>query len=240
MATNQLSDQDRTAIKKAVDHLFGRAITHFPCPLQTMDERRDLYWCSRTDQQLQALSELHTDRIAVFRNHYEVELSIGHEAYAMFLKRADSSDNDDYFWGAPMMGGVIPLERIRQRVPKAEDLLSWLGTTKKLGAECALAFPTFMELLRMCSTAGQVRRVLPELVDFMPSTVKLILGKQTRASNVPFEWSAFDRSRVEQLTNTMAKCMLLAHNTDDPHSWAKRGDYTWPVITQAGALEQED
>lgn len=232
MATNQLSDNDRSSIQTAMDQLFGRVITHFPCPLQTMDERRDLFWCSLDNTQLHALKVMHEHRTSVFYNRSEATISIDQEHVQIFLKKHDSSDNAGYFWGAPQQSDHVSLDRVYSRVPKAPELMEWLETTRTLGAECALAMVTFLELLRMCSTPGQVRRVLPELVDFMPTKIKLLLGKQTRASNTPFEWSAFDRSRVEQLTNTMAKCMLLAFNENQPHTWTRRGENTWPVINQ--------
>lgn len=229
MASNQLSDQDRNAIILGVDHLFGRALTHFPCPLQTMDERRDLHWCALDVNQLHALKEMASIREGIFSMRSGVHISV--DDVDLFLNRDDSCDKDSYFWGAPVhVTESISICTVAGRVHKAAELFTWLQHTSALGDDLAHADESFMELMKMCTTAGQVRRVLPELVDFMPTSVKLILGGQRRASSTPFEWSAYDRDKVEHLTNTMAKCMLLVQNASTPHRWSERNNYTWPTI----------
>lgn len=235
MATNQLSDRDRGDIMLAVDRLFGRVIKHLPCPLHTMDERRDLHWCTLSEQQVQALVELHDFQREIFYTRSGVKIAVHN--LDLHLTKVDS-DDDGYFWGAPTNYEVpIPEATVMARIPKSRALFEWLDLTSDLGRQIVVADATFYELMKMCKTLGQIRRVLPELVDFMPLNVKQTLAKQVRASSAPYEWSAFDRSRVEQLTDTMAKCLLMSENSSLT-KWSERNQHTWAIINSLHTVEK--
>lgn len=243
MASNQLSDQDRKAIRDGVNHLFGRAVGALPCPLVTMDERRDLAWCMLDDEGLHALKTLtasFSSPLDIFQARAGIKMTVVDFDLHMTRKDADDGAGGGYFWGTEYTseGPHVKMDVLARRVPKHKALLHWLDTTWILSKDIVLAHACFHELMGFCKTAGQIRRVLPELVDFAPQKVKIILSKQQRASSTPFEWSAFDRTRVEQLTDTMAKCMLLT--TSETIKWSNRSDHTWPVVDALHREESSD
>jgi hypothetical protein len=112
----------------------------------------------------------------------------------------------------------------------AKTLLSWARNYAQLVGECESAIKTCKELIAMINTAGQLRRMCPEMVQYLPEEKRLALEMQPRTSAVPHDWSAFPRNRVYRMVETMAKCWMIPRGDDryaqkritehQPNEWA--------------------
>ena len=63
--------------------------------------------------------------------------------------------------------------------------------------------------MNMALTAGQLKRMVPDLLKYLPDDKRDMLHQQVRASTLPFEWAAYDRDRVERAITYIAKCHML-------------------------------
>lgn len=66
-------------------------------------------------------------------------------------------------------------------------------------------------------TVGQLIRAIPDLHKYLPRDRQELLQQQKRSSNMPYEWGAFDRSRIDHLQGVMAKASLMPKQGDE---WA--------------------
>jgi hypothetical protein len=93
----------------------------------------------------------------------------------------------------------------------AAGVLDWMRTSLEDAREVHNARKVLIEdLLEMCVTAGQMRRMVPELLKYLPADKVQCLHNQVRASSLPYDWAAYPREDVERATTYMAKCHMLA------------------------------
>lgn len=88
-------------------------------------------------------------------------------------------------------------------------VLDWMRTAINDTAEARSARNVFEDLLRMSKTAGQMKRMVPELLKYIPPEKSAALHNQVRASSLPFEWAAYDRFAVDRAITYIAKCHML-------------------------------
>lgn len=65
------------------------------------------------------------------------------------------------------------------------------------------------DLLGMCKTAGQMKRMVPELLKYISPEKSAALHNQVRASSLPYDWAAYDRNAVDRAITYIAKCHML-------------------------------
>lgn len=84
------------------------------------------------------------------------------------------------------------------------------------------------DLLNMCKTAGQMKRMVPELLKYIPPEKSAALHNQVRASTLPYEWAAYDRNAVDRAITYIAKCHMLTGLGKPHRQRMDRGQYaTW-------------
>ena len=91
-----------------------------------------------------------------------------------------------------------------------ETFLEWITSTAKLRIELIEAKQTIDNLLSMAKTAGQIKRMVPDLLQYLPVDLRKAYRDQVRASSLPFEWAPYPRDRVERLLTALGKGHLLA------------------------------
>lgn len=90
----------------------------------------------------------------------------------------------------------------------------WVVNFGTLHSEVAEAWVCMNEIVKMITTAGQLRRMIPDLIQYLPKERAEALGKQVRASSLPYDWSAYDRSKVQRMLDATSKCYLISsHNS---------------------------
>ena len=102
----------------------------------------------------------------------------------------------------------------------------WARPAGQLVMEMHEAWETVRQLVNMASTAGQIKRMVPELLNYLPKEKAEALRAQKRSSSIPYEWSAYDRKRVQRMLFCAAKCYLLPKGDgkieDPPNVWVER------------------
>jgi hypothetical protein len=232
MASNQLSDTTIQNIKDSADTLFGRVFEGYPCPLD-MDQRRELSWCMYSPEELARIKSLWADcGKSIFNTYTSVQFEIlGHPV--RFYEILTDEDHSDQFFAIRNEGLQISETLIHERLgPLAgKALLAWVRGAVQISHEIHSANSCLGDILQMASTPGQLKRMLPDLLQYLNASERNILLSQTRGSSMPYEWAAYDRNKVNELAVTMAKCKLLPESTGErPISWESRSSNTWPIL----------
>lgn len=125
---------------------------------------------------------------------------------------------------------------------KADALIEWAETCATMWKDVVESTETLQQLFAMIKTAGQLRRMVPELFRYMPKENQLAFEDQKRASTLPFEWAGYDRARVERLVGTLLKCQLL-QGTTKPRMIAamQQNNFSWAsLLPDAERVQEED
>ncbi len=121
-------------------------------------------------------------------------------------------------------------------VEKGKELLEWMKMCADMRDELILANRTLADIFRMAVTAGQIKRMVPDLLQYIPAKQRAAFEEQKRASTVPFEWAPYPKKNIDGMLLQISKGHLLSnmgkprneHATIellDYHTWARYG--TW-------------
>ena len=92
---------------------------------------------------------------------------------------------------------------------KFDELLQWARDAATMDEELQNAVKVLNDIFGMIKTAGQLRRMVPELFQYLPPEQRASFEGQKRVSTLPFEWTPYPRDCVEKMITTVNKCHLL-------------------------------
>jgi hypothetical protein len=118
-----------------------------------------------------------------------------------------------------------------------DEVISWMKQTAAMRSELIIANKALEEIFGMAATAGQIKRMVPDLLQYLPTAQRIAFEEQKRASTVPFEWAPFPKSNVDVMLTQINKGHLLQNmrkpgrqqysvKTIDHCTWA-RSDCQW-------------
>lgn len=135
---------------------------------------------------------------------------------------------DDQYTQWPVVTEETLIERLGAE--PAQKLMEWVRACALMDEEIFNAQQVIEDLFGMIKTAGQLRRMVPDLFQYLPEDAREAFADQKRASSLPFEWAAYDRGKVDRMLGTFHKCHLLrglekpsmakASREDDAFSWS--------------------
>ena len=235
--STRLGNKDKEDILAELNRLLGRSWKMFPCPFEDVGMVRiyngihrveELDMITALDNAGYNVRHCFADAAAVIwtslkGDMYEIHMRLGREIRDLpkvdsrFLYKPDATNIN-------LRHGEDSL-----RLSCGNDwgiFQEWVINQGSLYDEMKSAWDTVNEIVNMTSTAGQIRRMVPELLDYLPKDKAEALRAQKRASNVPYKWSAFDRNRVQRALHALAKCHIMpkVHGciTDLPNMCSKR------------------
>ena len=121
---------------------------------------------------------------------------------------------------------VIPLRVFESALgeARAAEFKEWAQAAALCQVKHDRARATIGDLTRMTSTYGQLRRMVPDLVNYLGPQARLLLDSQERKSPFPPEWAASPKDNIEHLLLALAEWHLLSgskrHDTNRYFSWA--------------------
>ena len=108
---------------------------------------------------------------------------------------------------------------------EAKSVLDWANAACECNTRHREAIGTIEDICKMLSTSGQLRRMVPELVGYLPPHSQAALAEQTRASPFPAQWATYPKDRVERLVACLAEGHLVKgiskRSVDSNYSWAE-------------------
>ena len=102
-----------------------------------------------------------------------------------------------------------------------DEVISWMKQCAVMREELIIANKALQEIFDMAQTAGQIKRMVPDLLQYLPARQRAAFEEQKRASTVPFEWAPFPKANVDVMLAQINKGHLL-HNMRKPG----QGSYT--------------
>lgn len=132
----------------------------------------------------------------------------------------------------PVIDTVECIKRLGQA--KFDALWSWALAADQMTREIANALDVSSELLDMVKTAGQLQRMVPDFMRYVTPAAQAALSSQKRASQLPFEWAAYPRDKVDQMLITLGKCDLVKGlvTEDTKHMIFGGEQFSWALIRE--------
>lgn len=115
---------------------------------------------------------------------------------------------------------------------KWDHFWQWAHAADSMSREISNALDVASDLLGMVKTAGQMSRMVPEFERFLSAEHREALGSQKRASQLPYEWAAYDRAKVDAMMITLGKCDLIRGLVgENTKGWHFGGEgFSWAII----------
>ena len=199
MATKRLSEYDRRQIKNAIKEITGKADNFYPFPIQDNDEIKK--W-------------LHTLVPLILKDAYDIlaqrvnENFFNHSTYTEVVFYTDMHKYD-----------FMPVHEYMPRFtynltednPHWGEITDWAFKRCALQKEVVLAESYLCRAIDACSTAGQIKRILPELIGLLPEGIKSSIFQAARISRFPGAWKDEQEPEIETAAhNTLVKCSLMS------------------------------
>lgn len=94
---------------------------------------------------------------------------------------------------------------------KGRELLEWMKMTADMRGELILANKTLSDIFNMAATAGQIKRMVPDLLQYLPVKQRQAFEEQKRASTLPFEWAPYPKKNIDGMLLQISKGHLLSN-----------------------------
>jgi hypothetical protein len=90
-----------------------------------------------------------------------------------------------------------------------DEVISWMKHTAIMRDELIIANKALQDIFDMAQTAGQIKRMVPDLLQYLPVNLRLAFEEQKRSSTVPFDWAPFPKAHVDVMLTQINKGHLL-------------------------------
>jgi hypothetical protein len=118
-------------------------------------------------------------------------------------------------------GGPLPSETY-------DEFIAWANAAAACDARQTEARSVINDIIKMLSTAGQLRRMVPELVQYLPAQIQKDIADQQRASPFPEEWASYPKDKVEKMLAALAEGHLF-HGMGKRDVSRQGAAYSWAV-----------
>lgn len=208
-----ISQRMAEGIKDEVARLLGRGRTTFECPLNAQERQALWHGMFHPDvlcafdllRRCKYPMETHETHVARFETDLEGETYI-----INFWNYEQGLDHPLLHWHGE---SYHTFNQVAKAFPQSREywpeFVQWIQNTGRIEKEFFAAQETLAHLLNFCNTIGQLTRAVPELAQYLTREKRETLQGQKRASNMPFEWSTFDRSSIDVLQFSLAKAHLM-------------------------------
>jgi hypothetical protein len=198
---SRVSSSDWTSLIQSLELMLCRLIVANRVKFDPV-----IFWeSSWHDEYMQAVRVIRSSTERPFAHHRTryIPIKVSEEEQYSLRISLGCSGLVNYIHPEPM-----PIERASKLDPTF-DLLQWMRQCHDIETEVRAAYSVLIEVVNMASTAGQLQRMVPDLMRYLPAQYSKQVSNQRRRSSLPALWYHVDRARVRAATNTIAKCYLL-------------------------------
>lgn len=200
------------------------------------------YWWERGMPQgyLEAIhlitAESNMDRYHVFDLDARVHLPIHVSPTEVYNVRLYSNMAHEMFVPyKPLM--PLAAHRIATNAEDYHQLVSWMRQCNEIYTQVDSAYTVLKQTIDLVTTAGQLKRMVPDLLRYLPTQAREMVANQKRRSSLPGGWMQVDRKALREAVDLIAKCYLLPACSDV--KLAKMNDWHWAFKVD-GAQERFD
>lgn len=237
MATPHFGIKLKSDLDSALDTLLGRPIAAYPCPLTPVEQAG--LWLGFLPDHLQAAYKVFKDEHLYTNSledaNQEFCLNVGGKLFDIHLRTQPfKSLNAPIEWvedhcvrNSQYLRLLVDGGKIASLIPSSADaFFDWVRNRAAIATEFTEALATLRCVLEMVTTVGQLRRMIPDVIEYLPEDKQRIIREQQRASSLPAQWAVFDRAAVHRATCALAKAHLMPPDKANQLQWSMRWHHT--------------
>lgn len=217
MASNQIAPSVLEDIRKSMSRLMARAVLFNPCPLVSYTDIRTFWHRTCEPDAVTAWETLVSHNYEMYScSTQNIDFRAGGGLWLVTLRMESAFDDQS---GDPLLlkpklapADDIPAIVLSERLFEGtsctmKEFTDWVDVCRQLHGEIADGLEVFEEVKSLVHTPGQLVRLIPEFIQYLPEHIRQRLG--TRQSALPEGATTIDHRRVTGLANTLAKCYLM-------------------------------
>ena len=210
MATKRLTDWDRNALQNAVERMLNKLITSAELPDGRSKEIWAAMWMSCLSPEERTAIDVLAETGAL-SSDYQNKFTITPPGYAAH----------NVCYNRLKMPSMIPTMEAQNS--RYDRVAKWVGETVAATDRRDTNFEFFKNVLRACGSGGQIIRVLPYLINYLPDDVRVSLSDAERRSRWPtsLKKPPYHNEAVEELHNTLALVALLPDIEGGSRPWVE-------------------
>jgi len=112
----------------------------------------------------------------------------------------------------------------------AGPFLEWAKMAHNIRLEAEASLTAFKFVMGMCSTAGQVYRIVPEMLTFATPNTQAAFKEQKKLSAIPADYFNLDFNAVIAMNDFISKCQMMPPSSENDSVPTNMGRYdrvTW-------------
>lgn len=206
----KINKEDAGELSKGIDKLLGRLIYAYRLRYSAHTIWRNA-WSFEFTHAYETVKQLQLGR-DVFAGLNETAvpmLAHSGKVYSIVLRRPYDEEGKGQFTRYTAEKILTPAQ-LWPDDPESFEL--WVENAAMLRTEVWEAREVLNKVIAMASTAGQLQRMAPDLMRYLPSDYQKAAAKQQRRSQLHADWATTDRAKVREAITVVAKAYLL-----DPH-----------------------
>lgn len=111
------------------------------------------------------------------------------------------------------------------------ELSDWARGCLKLNQEIGITSSTFGAVTKLCTTAGQLHRIVPECFNLVPPNKRSAFANQNKCSSMPDGYFNLDAVHLALMNSTIGKFMLLPPCGEDrSNQLSAYAEMTWTNV----------
>jgi hypothetical protein len=202
----KISSWNAQQAEASISLLLGRIVAHNRIPMPPHQFWQSTWTKKFHDAYNILLCETYADVHGTFNTNYDVWAPVV-DAGSLYCVHLSAQTRGDTF--APYIA-ISPPELSNICVPAVHERMSeWIRRCVDLQVEIENAVKQTTTVLTMANTAGQLKRMVPDLLRYLPREYTESAAKQERRSALPYAWASTPREPIYAALNTLAKAALL-------------------------------
>lgn len=227
---SRISLQHRQDAMETLDKLLGRLIKQVPFPLE--NDLATIWEKSLPREYRKACDTIRTYCKEVgaappLETSVAIHLPVDFGSH-LYLVQLYGNKFVKYHHARP-----VPVEFLGLAPEDAKTFQDWCEQTAAIGRKIDEAWWTIDRLFSMASTAGQLKRMAPDLLRYLPENLQRAANMQDRRSRLPPEWTTFPRGNVHNMVTLVATCYMLDPKVLYPHGEKQYSHEDYRHITWA-------
>lgn len=218
--TIRFGSNEKQQMENKVDRLLARPLKAFPCPIPI--EKLAAIWNAAQPQHLVQAVEVLTRDLHTRRNtddYHARQVAMEFSDFILTASCRKPEEVGQYIAAVDCLFIVVSGSHahVSPSLDFSRDLTleenaafhEWVNTCLYVNKAVAETRDTFSKVISICSTVGQLNRLVPECLIFVDVTKLALLAAQAKRSPMPSGYFDLDLGAVNRMNDMLTKCRLM-------------------------------
>lgn len=213
--TGKFGNNEKRVLEGRIDRILARSISFTKCP--TPIEKLAEVWNSYRDQEIVGAVSLLSARGAVTRLYRESQVYFAFSPPGWALTFSHPGDRESSRFINIGSSTAYPTwdDFVNRMGDSFGEFYNWAVQAHNIAVDINQSMETLRDVMRVVSTAGQLCRVVPEMLHFVGENSRNAFHNQKKRSPMPDGYYQLNLDRVREMNDFISKCQLMPGSDHD-------------------------